>query len=264
MVLCNRHWSDTGECRYRNVAGTTIDSARVASVLKQTILVVDDEAAVRKLLRRCLERERYAVLEASCGDEMRRHIGSGTIDLITLDLRLGDEDGLDLARDIRRDTDIPIIMVSAKGDLLDTVVGLEVGADDYISKPFELREVVARVRAVLRRYDRSDKTGTVFQFQQCTLDVATRELRDRSGQRHELTTAEFDLLSVFVQHPRQVLSRDQLMNHLKGSQWAPNDRTIDNQVVKLRKKLRLADSANSHIKTIRGTGYMFTPEVTRR
>lgn len=231
--------------------------------MKQTILVVDDEAAVRKLLRRCFERERYAVLEASCGDELRRHIGSCAIDLVTLDLRLGDEDGLDLAREIRRDTEIPIIMVSAKGDLLDTVVGLEVGADDYISKPFELREVIARVRAVLRRYDRCEKTGSHFEFEQCSLDTRTRELRDHSGRQYQLTSAEFDLLSVFVQHPRQVLSRNQLMDHLKGSHWSANDRTIDNQVVKLRKKLRLANDSGSPIKTIRGTGYMFTPEVTK-
>lgn len=235
----------------------------IASALKQTILVVDDEAAVRKLLRRCFEREQFSVLEASCGDEMRRHLDTCSIDLITLDLRLADEDGLDLAREIRSSTDIPVIMVSGKGDLIDTVVGLEVGADDYISKPFELREVIARVRAVLRRYNRHEPAGNMFGFDRFELNTASRELQDEAGQLLALTTTEYDLLAVFVGHPRQVLNRDQLMDHLKGSDWQPNDRTIDNQVAKLRKKLRAADDATTMIKTVRGSGYMFTPEVKR-
>lgn len=214
------------------------------------------------------------MLEAADSEQALAQLSLQTTDLITLDLNLGSEDGLDLARKIRASSEIPIIMVSGKGELIDTVVGLEIGADDYISKPFELREVIARVRAVLRRYqtptssvvDTSEKStvDTTFVFDQWILDCSTRELRSRHGTPVSLTTGEFDLLEVFVTHARSVLSRDQIMDALKGRDWSPNDRTIDNQVARLRKKLQCADSAKQLIKTVRGTGYLFTATVEKQ
>ena len=237
--------------------------------IDQTILVVDDEASIRKLLRRYFEKESYKVLEAGNGAEMHQQLQAHKVDLITLDLSLGREDGLDLAREIRTTSSIPIIMVSGKGDLVDTVVSLELGADDYINKPFELREVIARVRAVLRR-NRSNTAVSApeprsekFAFDQWILDIPVRELRNTDDTVCELTTGEYDLLELFVNQSRRVLSRDQIMDGLKGNEWLPNDRTIDNQVARLRKKLVSSDAKVTLIKTIRGTGYMFTPEVRK-
>ncbi len=237
----------------------------------QKILVVDDEAPIRKLLRRCLERETFHVLEAENSAQTLDLLRGNDINLITLDLSLGGEDGLELARAIRAESQVPIIMVSGKGDLIDTVVGLEIGADDYISKPFELREVVARVRAVLRRYQPAAQpqptpaaqadSGEELHFERWILNCITRELHDTDGNPVPLTTGEFDLLHLFVKSPRKVLSRDQIMDELKGNEWLPNDRTIDNQVARLRKKLTL-EGDQQLIKTVRGSGYLFTPQVT--
>jgi len=238
-----------------------------------TILVVDDEASIRKLLRRALEQESYKVLEAENGEQLVEKLKTEAIDLVTLDLSLGSENGLELARAIREFSDVGIIIVSGKGELIDTVVGLEIGADDYITKPFELRDVVARVRAVLRRS--ADKLGsdnkqnntssefsiTGYAFDGWILDTAVRELRNKENQVCDLTTGEYELLQILVSKARQVLSRDQIMDQIKGHQWAANDRTIDNQIARLRKKIDIEDEQSSLIKTIRGTGYMFTPKV---
>lgn len=233
------------------------------------ILIVDDEAPVRKLLRKCLEKEGFQIHEAANGAEMHAAIESHSIDLVTLDISLDGEDGLDLARELRANSQVPIIMVSGRGELIDTVVGLEVGADDYISKPFQLREVVARVRAVLRRYQATsaqnntpDKNNHRYCFSNWTLDKSTRELFDADGLPVPITSGEFDLLLLFVNAPRRVLSRDQIMDSLRGNEWLPNDRTIDNQVARLRKKLQEPAGNTSLIKTVRGTGYLFTAEVT--
>lgn len=234
------------------------------------ILIVDDDPSVRKLLVKCFGREGYETLEATNGEQLMQQLEAHHIDLITLDLSLGGEDGLDLARQIRSTSQIPIVMVTGKGELIDTVVGLEVGADDYISKPFELREVTARIKAVLRRFQVADnmdsttadvESNSVYRFEKWLLDTATRELRTEDGNPVELTSGEFDLLNLFVSSPRQVLSREQIMNSLKGSDWMPNDRTIDNQVARLRKKL--SGSETTLIKTVRGTGYLFTGLVSR-
>jgi len=237
-----------------------------------TILIVDDESSIRRLLRRALEQEGFRVLEAENGSELTSTIQNESVDLITLDLSLGSENGLELAREIKKESDVGIIIVSGKGELIDTVVGLEVGADDYITKPFELRDVIARVRAVLRRSAKHKATSALsdtsttaleckFSFAGWTLDTLTRELRDQQEQICDLTTGEYELLHLLVRHPRQVLSRDQIMDQIKGHQWAANDRTIDNQVARLRKKLKVDDDQSAVIKTIRGAGYMFTPNV---
>jgi len=246
---------------------------------QKTILVVDDEPSVRTILRRCFEMESYLVVEADSGETLHDALNSGPIDLITLDLNLAGEDGLQIARDIRSRSSVPIIIVTGKGELIDTVVGLEVGADDYISKPFELREVLARVRSVLRRtrnysnpaLESINNMGTselkptlsarIYHFEDCSLSTQTRELTTVNGSICELTTVEYDLLEIFASHAQQALTRDQIMDLLKGNDWNPTDRSIDNHVVRLRKKLETAGSPRS-IKTIRGIGYQFTANVT--
>lgn len=237
------------------------------------ILIVDDDPEVRLLLRRCLEREAYAVAEARNGEELFAELGKGRVDLITLDLALGGEDGLEIARRIRARYNVPIVMISGKSDTIDRVVGLELGADDYITKPFHLREVLARLRAVLRRYEAGSPgsrdassgagAGSRFRFENWVLDMTRRELLSETGSLQELTTAEFNLLEIFVKRPGRVLSRDNIMDHLKGSDWSPLDRTIDNLIVRLRKKIEADPNTPRLIKTVRGVGYVFTPEVSR-
>jgi two-component system, OmpR family, response regulator len=233
------------------------------------ILVVDDEAEVRTLLRKCFEREGFQVAEAKDGGEMRACIDARPISLITLDLTLGGEDGLELAREVRAKCNIPIIMISGKGDTIDRVVGLELGADDYISKPFQLREVLARVRAVLRRYGAEAPTAHAalaherYAFEGMVLDITGRELARGEGKPLELTTAEFNLLEIFVKRPHRVLSRDNIMDLLKGHEWSPLDRSIDALVGRLRKKIEPDPDHPRLIKTVRGVGYAFTADAKR-
>jgi two-component system OmpR family response regulator len=230
------------------------------------ILIVDDEPRVRTLLRRCLEGEGFAVSEAKDGAEMRRRLEREAVSLITLDLNLGAENGLDLAREIRKERNIPIIMLTGKGDAIDRVVGLEVGADDYLAKPFEMRELVARVRAVLRRAqpaERPSSAGQRYTFAGWTFDIDQRSLKRRDGAEQDLTTSEFNLLEAFVKRPHRVLSRDDIMDLLKGQDWSPLDRSIDNLVARLRKKVELDPDRPTLIKTVRGVGYTFSAHVER-
>jgi DNA-binding response OmpR family regulator len=236
------------------------------------ILVVDDEAEVRTLLRSALEPEGYQILEAENGAGLMQRLDAEPVDLITLDLRLGGEDGFTLAREIRARHNVPIVMISGRGDTIDRVVGLELGADDYISKPFHMREVVARIRAVLRRYDAGiaatppspslTPDSPRYEFEGWTLDVGRRQLTTPEGAHCELTTAEFNLLLVLVQRPGRVLSRDELMDLLKGHDWTPLDRSIDGLIARVRKKIERGDCPQ-HIKTVRGVGYVFTDQVRR-
>lgn len=234
------------------------------------ILVVDDEAEIRTLLRRCFERDGYAVAEARNGAELRVRLDDAHLALVTLDLTLGGEDGLELAREIRARRNVPIIMITGKGDTIDRVVGLELGADDYITKPFELREVLARVRAVLRRYAAGSEPHPAagladerYEFDGCTLDVGRREVCAADGSPTELTTAEFNLLHVFVKRPKRVLSRDNIMDLLKGHDWSPLDRSIDALVGRLRKRIEADPNAPKLIKTVRGVGYIFTTDAKK-
>jgi DNA-binding response OmpR family regulator len=234
---------------------------------QQHILVVDDDAKVRTLLRRCLQGEGFGVSEAQNGAEMRDVLGRQTVNLITLDLGLGKENGLDLARDLLREHTIPIIMLTGKGDAIDRVVGLELGADDYLAKPFELRELVARVRAVLRRSGGGEATPARIEqryaFEGWILDIPRRALERESGGSQDLTTSEFNLLEAFVKRPQRVLSRSDIMDLLKGHDWAPLDRTIDNLVARLRKKIEVDPDTPTLIKTVRSVGYTFTADVRR-
>jgi len=233
------------------------------------ILIVEDDAKVRLLLRRCFEGEGYRVSEAGSGAEAVKLLDAGSFDLVTLDLNLPDGDGLTIGREIRARSAVPIIMVTGKGDTIDRVVGLEVGADDYIAKPFHVREVLARVRAVLRRTGSgaarpaSGAAGRDEQliFEGWVLDVAKRELTSPAGERCELTTSEFDLLKAFATHAKRVLSRDQIMDLLRGHDWSPVDRSIDNLVVRLRRKIEADPEAPRLIKTVRGVGYTFATDV---
>jgi two-component system OmpR family response regulator len=230
------------------------------------ILVVDDEPRVRTLLRRCLEGEGYTVSEAKNGAELRACIDHQPISLITLDIGLGKENGLDLAREIRKQRNIPIIMLTGKGDAIDRVVGLELGADDYLAKPFEMRELVARVRAVLRRAAPNEVSpkGERYAFEGWVFDVGRRSLNKVDCDAAELTTGEFKLLEAFVKRPRRVLSRDEIMDLVKGHDWSPLDRSIDNMVARLRKKIERDPDRPALIKTVRGAGYVFTADVDCR
>lgn len=237
---------------------------------KVTILVVDDEPEIRALLHKCFAREGYEVLEAKDGAELRARIEQQPVSLITLDLTLGGEDGLDLAREVRARCNVPIVMITGKGDTIDRVVGLELGADDYIAKPFQLREVLARVRAVLRRYGPSEAAGPPtpsaherYAFDEMVLDLTRRELTREAAGIVELTTAEFNLLEIFVKRPHRVLSRDNIMDLLKGHEWSPLDRSIDALVGRVRKKIEPDPDHPRLIKTVRGIGYAFTADARR-
>jgi len=237
------------------------------------ILVVDDDPRIRTMLRRYLADEGFRVSEAADGEAMRGVLDSERVDLVLLDLMMPGEDGLSLARHVRQRSDIPIIMLTGKGDLIDRVAGLEAGADDYIAKPFHLREVLARIRTVLRRGRMAAAPSAVAEagasdeetlvFQGWRLDLVRRELRRPDGEVVPLTAGEFDLLRVFAGHPNRVLGRDRLMNLVKGQEWEAYDRAVDAQVVRLRKKIEADPSNPALIKTVRGAGYVFATAVTK-
>jgi len=237
------------------------------------VLVVDDEPEIRALLRAGLEAEGFRVLEAKNGSEAQAHLETMPIDLVTLDLKLGGEDGLKVARELRAKRNTPMVMITGKGDPIDRVVGLELGADDYIAKPFLMREVVARIRAVLRRYTQTtDPDGLPpshssdhkrLRFDDWTIDTGRREVRDPKGEICDLTTAEFNLLAILVQRPGRVLSRDELMDLLKGHDWTPLDRSVDALVARLRKKIEPESERPQLVKTVRGVGYAFAGSVKR-
>jgi DNA-binding response OmpR family regulator len=234
------------------------------------ILVVDDDSQIRRMLRRCFEDEGYLVSEATDLDSVNAAL-AGDIDLMTLDLNLGNTDGLTIARAVRQNRDLPIIMITGKGDMIDRIVGLEIGADDYIAKPFHLREVLARVRSVLRRTGKqpdsapavATSAGARIRFDDFVLDLDRRELRGPDGRDIRITSGEFDLLALLARHPHRVLSRDQIMDMLKGHDWAPNDRSIDNQIARIRKLIEPDARQPRLLKTVRGAGYSFTPRELR-
>jgi DNA-binding response OmpR family regulator len=241
------------------------------------ILVVDDDQRIRTMLSRYLSGEGFRVSEAADGRAARTAFDHDIIDLVLLDLVMPGEDGFAVARLIRQRSDVPIIMLTGKGDLIDRVAGLEAGADDYIGKPFHLREVLARIRTVLRRShaaplsrtetrvtESQSRETTALTFDDWELDLARRELRKRGGSVVPLTTGEFDLLRVLVLHPQRVLSRDQLMDMVKGREWSAYDRAIDTQIVRIRKKIEPDPSNPTLIKTVRSAGYVFAASVCAR
>lgn len=234
------------------------------------ILIVDDEAEVRALLREYFELEGYSVSEAKDGAEMWGHLQKHPVTLITLDVNLHGEDGFALVREIRTKRNVPIVMISGKQDPVDRVIGLELGADDYITKPFNLREVLARVRAVLRRYQgESDRASAAspkderYRFAGFDLSLQRRELTGKDGRTVDLTAAEFNLLELFIKRPSRVMTRDNIMDALKGHEWSPYDRSIDTLVGRLRKKIEADGDRPKLIKTVRGVGYVFAAEVEK-
>jgi DNA-binding response OmpR family regulator len=230
------------------------------------ILVVDDQQEICDLVREYLTDEGFRVSTANDGTGMREALARDPIDLVILDLVLRGEDGLQLARELRSQSDIGIIMLTGRGETVDRIIGLEMGADDYLSKPFHLRELLARVRSVLRRgatrgADRAATARSRIRFSGWSLDLASRELLSPSGEDVRLTTGEFELLAAFVNHANQVLSRDRLLDLSRHREAGPFDRTIDVQVGRLRRKLEDDPKNPSMIKTVRGGGYIFTPSV---
>jgi two-component system OmpR family response regulator len=231
------------------------------------VLVVDDDGQIRQLVAKFLRENGHRVTVAKDGIEMRRAL-TAAIDLIVLDVMLPGGNGLDLCREVRKSSNIPIVMLTALGTETDKIVGLEIGADDYLAKPFNPRELLARVNAVLRRARTagglpSKNRGHRLSFEGWTLDTQRRELTNPSGAVVELSTGEYDLLLAFLEAPQQVLSRDQLIDGAKHRVPTGFDRVIDVQVSRLRRKIEPSEESQAMIKTIRGTGYMFIPAVSR-
>ncbi|MBN8486719.1 MAG: response regulator [Burkholderiales bacterium] len=229
------------------------------------VLVVDDDPALRALLRDYLGLSGFTVDEADGGEQMRQRMAAAPPDLVVLDIMLPGEDGLSLARALRRTSNLPILMLSARGDEIDRVVGLEVGADDYLAKPFSPRELLARIRALLRRSGPAVPTGASealpdrrHVFGPYVLDEAARRLL-RGDAEVALNGAEFDLLSVFVRHPNRVLSRDELIGWLKGYEREAFDRSVDVRVTRLRRRIEADPSRPQYVRTVRGEGYLFNP-----
>ncbi len=230
------------------------------------ILVVDDDARIRDLLKRYLTQEGLEVLLAEDGRSLSRVLQRDSVDLIVLDLMLPGEDGLSICRRLRQAKDrTPIIMLTAKSEDIDRIVGLEVGADDYLGKPFNPRELLARIHAVLRRRPPTEVPGApssgeeVVQFGPYTLDLGLRTLR-KQGNDIPLTTGEFAMLKALVRHPRQPLSRDKLAQLARGREFEPFDRSLDVQVSRLRKLIEEDPATPRYIQTVWGVGYVFVPE----
>lgn len=234
-----------------------------------SILVVDDDEAIREMLLDYLGDQGYRVKAVADSGQLRARLAEALPDLVLLDVGLPGEDGLSLARYLREHHDLPVIMVSGAGTPLDRIIGLEVGADDYLAKPFDPRELLARVKTVLRRYRRAPAAGAVqpvvegdsacLQLGQCRLDLQSRQLFDAAGEEIPLTAMEFDLLQAFAQRPNRPLSRDQLLNLTQHRDWNPFDRSIDIRIARLRRKLEQDPDKPQVIRTVRGVGYMFVP-----
>jgi DNA-binding response OmpR family regulator len=231
------------------------------------ILVVDDQKEICEVVQQYLSSEGYRVSVAHDGGAMRKVMAQDPAELVILDLMLPGEDGLTLARQLREDSTIGIIILTGRSETVDRIIGLEMGADDYLPKPFHLRELLARVKSVLRRVSIRAQTAkpagarTRARFAGWHLDLATRELVSPEGGEVRLTTGEFDLLAAFVNNANQVLSRDRLLDLARNREAGPFDRTIDVQVGRLRRKLEPDPDKPTIIKTVRGTGYIFTPSV---
>lgn len=230
------------------------------------LLLVDDEPALRQPLADYLSRQGFAVTEAASAAEARSVLRDGAPDLVLLDIMMPGEDGLSLCRHLSETRAIPTILLTARGEPTDRIVGLEIGADDYVVKPFEPRELVARIRSVLRRAAKGAVAAAedeLFEFEGWRLDPLKRRLTDPEGALVSISSVEFRLLMAFVEHPRQVLDRDRLLDMVQGREAHLFDRAVDNQVSRLRRKIE-ADSRNpTLIQTVWGGGYMLAADVQR-
>ncbi|MCI0506975.1 MAG: response regulator [Gammaproteobacteria bacterium] len=232
------------------------------------VLVVDDDPDIRYLLNEYLSEHGYSVAQAEDGKSARQQLEKQVPNVVLLDISLPGEDGLSIARFMREHHDIGIIIVSGAGETVDRIVGLEIGADDYISKPFDPRELRARLKNVARRYQRPAASAmatpavehddqTRVSFGSCTLDLMSYQLLDKDGREISITNMEFDLLKVFAERPNRPLTRDQLLNLTQNRDWDPYDRSIDIRITRLRKKIEPDPEKPQVIKTVRGIGYMF-------
>ena len=237
------------------------------------ILVVDDEAAIREMLRDYLELQGFRVSEADGGEALRETVAQAPVDLVLLDISMPGEDGLSLARFLRETSDTAIIMLTAAGSVVDKIIGLEIGADDYLAKPVDLRELLAHIKAVLRRSRAARAvakvlgeeagagvgTGSRVAFGRYRLDLASHRLTAEDGRELPLTAMEYDLLRAFAEHPNRVLSRDQLLDMAHGKNLEPFDRSIDIRIARIRRKIEPDPAKPQVIKTVRGAGYIFKP-----
>ncbi|KAA9006709.1 response regulator transcription factor [Histidinibacterium aquaticum] len=228
-----------------------------------TVLVVDDEPAVRETLRSGLIMEGWTVLEAWDRETLFEQLRDHEVDVVTLDLNLGEEDGLGIAVDLRNERNIPVLMISGRNQPFDRVQGLESGADDYIVKPFLIREVVLRIRRTLERYRGPVQSPAKLQFDHSELDLEHRVARHLDGTPLELTGMELKLLELFLLHPGRVLTRDEISNALYDRDWSPYDRSIDGHVARLRRKIEVPGDEPMLIRSVRGVGYVFSGDVTR-
>jgi two-component system OmpR family response regulator len=230
------------------------------------ILVVDDDREIRDLVAKFLKQHSLRVSTAQDGREMKRVLEDWSIDLVVLDVMMPGEDGLTLCRNLRASSQLPVIMLTAMGEETDRIIGLEMGADDYLAKPFNPRELLARIKAVLRRTGGQETPANIegadtFCFNGWEFRPEQRELLNEEGVLVSLSRGEFELLDTFVRHPNRVLNRDQLLDMARGREAVPFDRAIDVQVSRLRKKLKDDPKQPALIKTVRGGGYMFSAKV---
>ena len=231
------------------------------------VLLVDDEPGLREPLADYLVRQGFGVAQAASAAQARRELADGAFDIVLLDIMMPGEDGLSLCRHLTETRQIPVIFLTATGEATDRIVGLEIGADDYVVKPFDPRELVARIRSVLRRTGRQPaetSEAVTLEFEGWRLDPLKRRLVDREGAVVAISSAEFRLLMAFLEHPRQVLDRDRLLDMVQGREAHLFDRAVDNQISRLRRKIEV-DSRNPQlIQTVWGGGYMLAAEVHRR
>jgi len=241
-----------------------VHEAKPRGGVKPQILVVEDDKAVSMLVRTYLEREGYGVIVAETVGEMRAAIERAPVDMVILDVILPDEDGWSALRWLRARHALPVIMLTGKTEPVDRVVGLELGADDYITKPFDLRELLARMRTIQRRLDKMQAqppadAEEAIAFAGWTLDIVSQQLRSDDGEAAHLTQAEYRILALLARNPRRVVSRDELMDATAGREWEPFDRSIDVHISNLRRKIDPEPKQPSLIRTVRGAGYMFVP-----
>ncbi|WP_020680314.1 response regulator [Marinobacterium rhizophilum] len=234
---------------------------------EHSVLVIDDDAAIREMISDYLKLQGYGILEAENAAAARTLLAQQKPSVVLLDISMPGEDGLSLARYIREHLDIGIIIISAAGEAVDRIVGLEIGADDYLAKPFDPRELLARVRSVARRYEKlpvtTPNTGAEpsqrVRVGRCTLDLLSQQLFGPGDEELALTQMEFELLQILIDRPNRVLSRDQILNLTQNRDWDPNDRSIDIRIARLRRKIESDPERPRCIRTVRGSGYMFIP-----
>ena len=236
----------------------------ISAMAGERVLIVDDDADIRESTGEYLAEHGFRTSFATDGEQMREAFGAGAPDIVLLDLNLPGEDGLSLARWLRRHHDVAIIMVTGSAEVVDRVIGLEVGADDYIAKPFDLRELRARLRSVLRRTraraaaaSQNAPASKRVRVGRCELDLATHQLFGADGREIAITSTDFDLLKVFAENANRVLSRDQLLTMTSNREWEPFDRAIDIRIARLRRKIEADPENPGVIRTVRGAGYMF-------